>query len=137
MQTYITKTDLLTVQEYQSLRSTTSWKSLPDHLVQRALGNDLYSVSVYKEDVILGMGRVVGDGAIYFYIQDVIVRPEYQGMGIGRLIMRNIEHYLKERFETYAFVGLMAAENSQGFYQKLGYHKRKNDSPGMYKIFEE
>lgn len=137
MQTYTTKTNHLTVPEYQSLRNTTLWKSLPNHQVKRALSNDLYSISVYEEDSLIGMGRVIGDGAIYFYIQDVIVRPEYKGKGIGRLIMQNIEQYLIGRFETYAFVGLMAAEDSQGFYQKLGYHKRKDSGPGMYKIFEE
>ncbi len=137
MQTYITRTNHLTVPEYQSLRNTTLWKSLPDHQVKKALDNDLYSVSVYKEDMIIGMGRVIGDGAIYFYIQDVIVRPKYKGKGIGRLIMQNIEQYLAELFEAYVFVGLMAAKDSQGFYQELGYHKRKDDSPGMYKILKE
>lgn len=32
------------------------------------------------------MGCVVGDGAFYFYVQDVVVRPDRQRRGIGRLV---------------------------------------------------
>ena len=133
MKIYTLKTNSLTVSEYQTLRKTTEWEKLPNHLVKHAISNGLFSVSVYKDDVIVGMGRVVGDG-IYYYIQDVIVCPEHQGKGVGKLIMQYIEEYLESELDAYAFVGLMAAKDSQGFYQKLGYEERGKDSPGMYKV---
>ena len=36
----------------------------------------------------IGMGRVVGDGAMYSYVQDVVVAPEYQRRGIGTEMLR-------------------------------------------------
>ncbi|WP_187269511.1 GNAT family N-acetyltransferase [Flagellimonas hymeniacidonis] len=135
--TYTVKTNDLEVSGYQSLRRTTLWKQLPDHLVKQALSNDLFSVSVYKGDILIGMGRVIGDDSIYYYVQDVVVHTKYRGKGVGNLIMHNIEQYLKGEVETYAFIGLMAAKDSKGFYQKFGYRERDNESPGMYKVFSE
>lgn len=54
------------------------------------LGNSLFSVcAIYKNEVI-GCGRAVGDGGIYFYIQDIIVLPKFQGRGIGKLTLSTI-----------------------------------------------
>ncbi len=133
MKNYVIKTNNLTVLEYQTLRNTTGWIQLPDYLVKRAISNDLFSVSVYMANVMVGMGRVIGDG-IYYYIQDVIVSPEHQGEGVGKLIMQRIEDYLENGLDTYAFVGLMAAKDSSGFYQKFGYEERGKESPGMFKV---
>jgi len=33
------------------------------------------------------MARVVGDGGLVFYIQDVIVVSSFQGQGIGKMLM--------------------------------------------------
>ena len=82
------------------------------------------------------MGRVIGDGSIYFYIQDLIVLPEYQEMGVGRLIMEQIEKYLQNNAPKGAFIGLMAAENTTGFYENFGYMVRPEQKPGMFKYIK-
>ena len=43
-----------------------------------SLQNSIYCITVKDNNQIIGMGRIVGDGAIYFYIQDIVVHPEYQ-----------------------------------------------------------
>ena len=136
MSGYTVETRHITLGEYQTLRATTNWHPIPDGQVEMALKQDLFSVVVSKEGATVGMGRVIGDGAIYFYIQDVIVHPEYRGMGVGKLLMLAIEDYLTKTIEYYAFVGLMAAKGVEGFYKSFGYDKRQPDSPGMYKILE-
>ena len=35
-------------------------------------------ITVYDDDKPIGMGRIVGDGAVIRYIQDLIIIPEYQ-----------------------------------------------------------
>ena len=72
------------------------------------------------------MGRVVGDGAMYFYIQDVIVTPTHQGQGLGHQIMLNIEEYLQSAAAQGATVGLLAAKGKEPFYQRYGYVSRPN-----------
>lgn len=124
----------ITLSEYQTLRSSTSWGSIDDHSVKKALERDLYSVCVLHGKKVIGIGRIVGDGAIYYYIQDIIVLPEYQGQGIGKLIMENIETYLSENTNNNSFIGLMAAEEVIEFYLQFGYEKRPDNRPGMYKM---
>lgn len=125
------------VDEYQSLRNTTGWDSIADEVVKKALKNDFFSVCVLDDDKIIGMGRVIGDGAIYFYIQDVIVHPQHKSRGVGKMIMKSIEKYLNKATKENAFVGLMAAEGVKEFYEKYGYLERPAGRPGMFKVVKK
>ena len=127
----------LKVGEYQALRRTTDWFTIDDAVVDKSLKNDLFSVCVFDNKTLIGMGRIVGDGAIYFYIQDIIVIPSYQGKGIGVLIMNEIEAYLEENAFNNSFIGLMAADGVQNFYHKFGYLERADTRPGMSKLLKK
>lgn len=129
-----TEQNKLTTTEYQSIRETTDWCSLKNDMVEKALKNDLFSISVYDKDKLIGIGRVIGDGAIYFYLQDIIVIPEYQNKGIGLLMMEKIEEYFSIAANSNSFIGLMAAKDVKEFYEKFGYKVRPSDRPGMYKM---
>ncbi|NER13641.1 GNAT family N-acetyltransferase [Leptobacterium flavescens] len=124
-------------EEYQSIRNTTNWPILDDHTVEKALKNDLFSICVFDADTPIGMGRIIGDGAIYFYIQDIIVHPDYRTMGIGKLIMEQVEVYLEDHARHNSFIGLMAAEGVEAFYENYGYSRRADDRPGMFKLFKK
>jgi ribosomal protein S18 acetylase RimI-like enzyme len=134
MNRYQVKLRSPTPAEYQFLRKTTDWFQLADNIVAESLKNELFSVCVFDQKQIIGMGRVVGDGAIYFYIQDIIVHPDYQNLGLGRRIMESIEEYLQNNCHYNSFVGLMAAEGLIEFYHKFGYEVRPSTKPGMYKM---
>lgn len=123
--------------EYQTLRQTTGWNPVDNDAVKKALEQDLFSVCVLDNDKVVGIGRVIGDGAIYFYIQDVIVDPDHQGKGIGKLIMDRIEDYLAKETSQNSFIGLMAAQGVTHFYEQFGYKKRPDNSPGMFKIIKK
>ncbi|MEE4255658.1 MAG: GNAT family N-acetyltransferase [Bacteroidales bacterium] len=127
----------LTVDEYQYLRGTTNWFKIEDKAVEKSIDNELFSVCVYDGQKIVGMGRIVGDGAIYFYIQDIIVIPSYQGKGLGVRIMNEIETFLLENAYNNSFIGLMAADGVHEFYLKFGYEKRDDKKPGMSKLMKK
>lgn len=122
------------VEEYQALRGTTGWNILEDEVVEKALQNDLCSVCVMAKNKIVGMGRIIGDGAIYFYVQDIVVAPAYQKKGIGKLIMQHLESFLSKNANRHSFIGLMAAEGVKEFYYQFGYRERLTSSPGMFKV---
>jgi ribosomal protein S18 acetylase RimI-like enzyme len=86
---------------------------------------------------VVGCGRVIGDGGIYFYIQDIIVLPEFQGKGIGRRIMDAVMEYLKAHARDGAFVGLMAAKGVSKFYERYGFKERPSDAPGMFLVMRK
>ena len=60
---------------------------------QKALDNSLYVLSAYHDGELVGMGRLVGDGAVICYIQDLIVVPNIQAHGIGSMIIERLIAY--------------------------------------------
>jgi len=41
------------------------------------LANTVFGVRVEKDGYVVGMGRIVSDGALHFEIVDIAVRPEH------------------------------------------------------------
>ena len=68
---------------------------------ERAIANQLFAVTALKDGQIVGIARLLGDGAIYWYINDVWVLP---GTGVS--------------------LCLMCAKSKEGFYEKLGFFRR-------------
>jgi len=124
-----------TVQEYRRLRSAVGWGEMPDEGLASGLASALYSCVVVHDGEAVACGRVVGDGGMYFYVQDVIVIPEYHGRGLGAQVMEAVMGYLEGVAKPGAFVGLMAAENVEGFYEHYGFHRRPDDRPGMFRVW--
>lgn len=120
-----------TVNEYKELRQLSGWPSLEDHLIEEGLKNSIFSVVVLDEnDLILGMGRIIGDNAIYLHIQDVIVRPANQREGIGRLLMNELLKYVDKVAGKNTNIGLMCSKGREGFYKEFGFEERPNDRFG-------
>ncbi|EIV8469780.1 GNAT family N-acetyltransferase [Vibrio vulnificus] len=99
-----------------------------------ALPNSLYAISVRDDDVLIAMGRVVGDGACNFEVVDVAVDPSYQGQGLGRKVMEHIDNYLSSVALEGSYVSMIADEPV--FYEKLGYKLVSPSSQGMTKKFK-
>jgi ribosomal protein S18 acetylase RimI-like enzyme len=74
-----------------------------------------FSAYVISENKLIGCGRVIRDGDIYFYIQDIGVLPKFQGRGIGKRIINAIMEYLKANTRDGAFTGLMTAKRVHKF----------------------
>jgi GNAT superfamily N-acetyltransferase len=105
----------------------------PNHKqIEKAIENSIYCISAEVDGEIVGMGRLVGDGARIFYIQDVFIKPEYQGRGIGKSIVENLLEYIKSNSmkDCYVAIGLMSAKGKEEFYQKLGFKIRPNEKQG-------
>jgi ribosomal protein S18 acetylase RimI-like enzyme len=103
------------------------WARLP-----QSLEGSLWGVVALAEDEVVGMGRVVGDGVMYFYIQDVAVLPSHQGQGVGNAVMRA----LLDRIEPLApaFVGLFATDAAMPLYQRLGF--TGGDMRGLFQVIQ-
>ena len=122
----------LTAENYRAFQRKMKWDVDGYEQIDKSLKNDLYDVAAVHEDEIVGMGRLVGDGAIYWYIQDVFILTEYQGKGIGSEIVRRLINYAKENSlpQTEISLGLMSARGKEGFYEKIGFVCRPNEKQG-------
>ncbi len=125
-----------TVQDFITLRAAIGWGEADATMVETSLVNSLFHVTIYstsnsdESNKLIAMGRVVGDGAMYFYVQDVVVEPSYQGQGIGDTLMNAIEAYLTQTAKKGATIGLLAAKGKEDFYRRFGYQLRPNDTLG-------
>lgn len=125
------------LKEFQKLRASAGWFPLPDETARKGLENSLFCICAIFEDEIIGMGRIIGDDAIYFYLQDIVVLPEFQNKGVGKQIVEHLENWLNQNASENAFVGLMSAEGVKDFYKKFGYIERSNEKPGMFRIIKK
>ena len=65
----------------------TSYTTDPDALEAAVDGSTRVVTARYDGD-LLGLARVLSDGASVAYLQDVLVRPELQREGVGRALGR-------------------------------------------------
>jgi ribosomal protein S18 acetylase RimI-like enzyme len=126
-----------TVSEYNGLRQLAGWPTFNPALAEKGLSNSLFSVCIIDQrNSLLGVGRVIGDGALYFHIQDVIVHPNYQRSGIGKIIMNELLEYIDGVGGENTSIGLMCSKGREQFYVDFGFIARPNEKygSGMIKI---
>jgi GNAT superfamily N-acetyltransferase len=123
---------LPTIQEYIALCLSVGWAENTNFDAAKvALPCSLYAVVALHDDKVVGMGRVVGDGAIFFYIQDIAVHPVHQRKGVGTRIMNCLLEYIRVKAPKKAFVGLFAAGSATAFYAKFGFYPHP-EMTGMF-----
>lgn len=96
---------------------------------KKGLPSSCYAVHILHEGIPVGMGRVVGDGAVNFEIVDIAVDPNFQGKGLGRAIMEHIMEWLSQNAWDGTYISLVA--DVPAFYEKFGFKKVTPDCEGM------
>jgi GNAT superfamily N-acetyltransferase len=114
---------LPSVEEFGVLTDAVGWNRNDETMVF-ALRNSLYGVVAMDtrergNERIVGAVRVVGDGARFFYVQDVMVLPEFQHQCIGSAMMEAVMGWLKRAAPKGAFIGLFTGEPA--FYERYGF----------------
>ena len=100
------------------------WNNAPSvEQTKLALDNTVFRISVFDNDRIVAMARMIGDLGLNYYIKDVVVIPEYQHKGIGRLMINELLKYIDENGikDTDIFVELCAMPDKIPFYEKFGF----------------
>lgn len=87
-------------------------------MLEEAYQNSLYILGAYLEERLVGIIRVVGDGASIIFIQDLLVHPDYQRQKIGTQLLK----YVFNRYENVYQKALLTenTEKTKIFYSKLG-----------------
>ena len=131
----VLQNDVLQPQDFVRLRVLTGFADIPIEHAKRALDGGLINVSAKYGDRLIGMGRMVGDGAMYWYLQEIIVLPEYQKQGVGTKIVNHLVDYAVSHSTTGKFttIGGVSAKGKEEFYRKLGFEVISN---GIQKMIE-
>ena len=116
--------------DYNFLRNTVGWGTYDESIIDESLKKSLFGIVVENNGKTIGMARVIGDKQLAMYIQDVIVLPEFQGKGIGKLMMKEILNYINNNSVKNTIIGLCAAKGKEPFYEKIGFLKRPGGKYG-------
>ena len=128
----ISYTEKMTGEEYNELRGSVNWKLLTPGQAERGLAHTAFVVAARDGERIVGMGRMLFDFGYTAYLGDVIIRPEYQGKGIGTEIVTRLKDMVMEVAEQgdrIMFI-LGAAAGKECFYEKFGFKVRPNEFSG-------
>jgi predicted GNAT family N-acyltransferase len=121
---------LATAEEFIELRQSVGWGYPEKEVISTGLKNSLFSVCAEIDGKIIGHGRIIGDGSFALYIQDIIIKPEYQRSGLGMNIMNEIMKHISEKYPKGTMVGLMAAKGKENFYKKFEFIERPDEVYG-------
>ena len=123
-----------TLEEYRAICEDVGWEwAINYDAAAASLRASLHAVVALDGDTVVGMGRVVGDGAIYFYVQDVAVLREHQGNGLGGMIVGALVDWLLANAPDQAFLGLFAAAGTEPFYRRFGFEAQPGTT-GMFQV---
>jgi len=116
------------VEEYRELCESVGWGEIMNFEAARdALPRSLFAVVAESAGDAIGMGRIVGDGAIFFYVQDVAVRPSWQGRGVGRAVLASLTGWIRRNAPEKSLAGVFAIRGTEGFYESFGFAVHTND----------
>ena len=111
------------------------WTTYADDVVtlEAALAGSSRVVAARRDGRLVGVARVISDGATICYLQDVLVRPDAQRAGIGRALVL-------AALEPYAFVRqkVLLTDDEPGqraFYESLGYQETRDHGAGSLRAF--
>ena len=114
--------------DFNTLLESVGWGNRSREILAGIRDASCYAISVYDDDGIVSMGRVVGDG--YFYtIFDVVTLREYQGRGVGTLIMQSIVDWFN-KLPNNPILYLGASKGKESYYEKFGFRSRPNEDVG-------
>jgi GNAT superfamily N-acetyltransferase len=123
---------LPTIEEYRALVDAVRWTALNNPVAAaESLPRSLFAVVAEFEGRCIGTARVVGDGAQFYYVMDVMVHPDQQGRGIGTLLMNEIVGYFQDHAPAQAMIGLYTGAGLATFYERFGFRGPETSLYGM------
>ncbi len=108
-------------EEIAGLYTDVSWKAYTDDLeaLQKGYENSLFILAAYEGSELLGIIRVVGDGATIIFVQDILVYKKYQRQGVGKALLQAV----LGRFNKVRQIELVTdnTEKTKAFYRSVGF----------------
>lgn len=119
-----TEEKIFTMEQVEQLFLSVNWISgkFPERLY-KALMNSSTVYTVWDDDRLVGLTRVLDDTEMLAQIHYVLVHPDYQGEGIAGKMMEHI----KEKYKDFLYIeGMPEDKNNVPFYEKHGFSVMKN-----------
>src|SRR6185437_9964962 len=118
---------LPTPEEYLGLLRAVGWArgdqadGDPFERAARALAGARFGVVAVDGGHAVGSGMVLGDGATFAYLKDIMVRPEWQARGLGTRIVDALLAMLRRSEHEGMLVTLFTGQHLAEFYERFGF----------------
>lgn len=101
--------------------------------LERAVRGSTHVVTARRGGRLVGLARVVSDGATIAYLQDVLVHPEEQGSGLGQRLVTEV----MAPFEQVRQKVLLTDDEpgQRAFYESLGFAEVRDLDDGSLRAF--
>ena len=90
-----------------------------------ALTNSHSLFSAWDNDKLVGIGNAISDGHLVVYYPHLLVHPDYQGNGIGQMIVEKMQ----KKYGHFHMQMLTADGKAIDFYQKFGFTRAGQTEP--------
>jgi len=94
-----------------------------------SITNSWYVVTAYKDEELVGFGRIISDGYLHAIIADMIIAPVYKKQGIGKEILKLLVQEAKA--QEIVNIRLFATNDNRTFYLKNGFIDCSDSLLGM------
>ena len=126
MKVTISKTREIKSEKIIRLYKANKWSSAekPTKLYD-ALINSHSLITAWNKEELIGIGNAISDGYLVVYYPHLLIHPNYQGKGIGKMIMDKMQ----EKYKDFHMQMLTADGKALDFYRKIGFEKAGNTLP--------
>jgi len=92
----------------------------PNHIIHVAIDDN----KIVGSTTLLIEQKFIHEGGLVGHIEDVVVRKDYEGKGVGIKLIRSLLAYAKEK-NCYKTI-LDCKDDVKPFYEKIGFHEESN-----------
>lgn len=111
------------INELLDLYRNVGWSNYYENpiMLENAIKNSLYLEAAYFNDELIGLIRVVGDANSIIYIQDILVKQQYQRKGIGKRLIVDVITKYKNVYQKVLLTD--NTEKTKLFYESIGFQE--------------
>lgn len=126
MEITILETKEINIEAILVLYKANEWSSAnkPNELYNALLNSETL-ITAWEGKKLVGLGNAISDGYLTVYYPHLLVLPEYQGKGIGKLIMDKMQ----EKYSHFHMQMLTADGRAVDFYKKNGFERAGKTEP--------
>nr|YP_010337085.1 GCN5-like N-acetyltransferase [Pseudoerythrocladia kornmannii]QUE28366.1 Ycf52 [Pseudoerythrocladia kornmannii]UNJ16670.1 GCN5-like N-acetyltransferase [Pseudoerythrocladia kornmannii] len=134
VEVYLSTNKNINLSDLEKLCDSVGWLRRPIKKVKTAIQNSFLIVSLIQKidgkACLIGFARATSDYAFNATIWDVVVHPDFQGQGLGKILVHEIIKELRS-YEINT-ITLFADPEVVVFYNNLGFVSDPNGIKGMF-----
>lgn len=100
-----------------------------DVLRRSLLGSHAIAVAFDDNADVVGLARIISDGATIAYLQDVLVHPDHQRTGLGAQLVETVMRTVPDVRQRVLLTDDEAGQRA--FYEALGYTEAHDHEPPL------